>query len=61
MTNEPLFFAPCNITKNNTIEIQENCLYGINKKIKFPYTCICARYKCGKIKWKIKNYKKRLK
>ena len=58
MKDRPLFKAPCNITKDNIMEIQQNYLYGINKKVKFPYTLICIRYKCGKIKWKIKNYKK---
>lgn len=48
-----LFKAPCNITNNNTIEI----IYLYNKKL--PYECICVRYKCGKIKWKKKGYKKR--
>jgi len=38
---EPLFIAPCNITKNNVME------YNVfNKEL------VCVRYKCGKIKWK---------
>lgn len=49
----PLFIAPCNITSNNTFEI-----YQIYNE-KYLYECICVRYKCGKIKWKKKGYKKR--
>lgn len=45
--DEPLFRAPCNITQNNIIEYNV-----VNGKLH------CVRYKCGKIKWKCKNYKK---
>ena len=47
------FKAPCNITKNNNIE----ALLTFNSK--FPYKVLCVRYKCGKIKWKCKGYRRR--
>ena len=49
---KPMFIAPCNLTANNIVEF-----IWIDKGI-YPHKVICVRYKCGKIKWKDKNYKK---
>ena len=43
--------APCNITPNNIIEVKMNDTFELSE-------IICVRYKCGKIKWKKKGYKK---
>ncbi len=52
---KPLFKAPCNITPNNAIE------FVWVEKGKYPHKVVCVRYKCGKIKWKDKGYKKNVK
>lgn len=44
---KPLFKAPCNLTKNNIVELEETYLG------EYPYRCIKVRFGCGKIKWKI--------
>lgn len=53
MSEDGLFKAPCNLARNNSIELVENI-----PNSKYPYNPICVRYKCGKIKWKCKGYKK---
>jgi hypothetical protein len=52
---EPITRAPCNITKNNTIELVPN----LRKNAVTPFRIDCVRFKCGKIKWKRKNDKNR--